>query len=202
METGYDKCIPFSDIKAKLIAEYQKLKKSYQSTLTKFGKRTTMNKIIYLILAMIQLNNGSRIVEAVEGFYYFLNHGVTSPATVKIGKSERKTKSKNGEPMTTKPRHRQLRFPSNWIDFPMDIIGDIKTAIDGLTNLKKNTCMYLAREFDCNTHTLRYSYINLMLYEQKKEATLIARHIGHVNTNQLVRYTSTVESKKMLDEEI
>jgi hypothetical protein len=41
-----------------------------------------------------------------------------------------------------------------------------------------------------------------MLYVEKKEPSLIAKHVGHSSTAQIVRYTQRKESDKIFDMDI
>lgn len=209
MNTGFDRGVDFLDKKKEFIKEYNTIveavtelddnQRYYESK-----KRKLVNKAIYLLISMVQLINGSRISEAGNGFRKFLEDGFDGQVVVKIAKSESLKRKKDGEQYTTKPRYRALIFPTKWITISDDMktelsdhLGDIKEEV-----LRKRVLDYLLNHHECNTHSLRYAYINYMLYTQKKEASLIAKHVGHSNLNQIVRYTQNKEAQKLFEIDI
>jgi len=82
----------------------------------------------------------------------------------------------------------------------MGLIREFLNTYTG--DLKRRTCDYLLRGFDCNTHSLRYACINYLLYDQKKEMAIVAKFVGHTGIAQLVRYTQLKESDKIFDLDI
>ena len=85
----------------------------------------------------------------------------------------------------------QIIFP-DWID--RDVFEDIrksKPLILLIQNkrLKKRVLDYMLIYFNCNTHSLRYSFINYMLTDKQMPMATVAKVVGHVNVNQLVTYT-------------
>ena len=56
--------------------------------------------------------------------------------------------------------------------------------------------------FNSNTHSLRYAYINYMLYTKKIEMNIVSKIIGHVNCSQLTTYTQQKNSDKTLQMDI
>jgi len=209
--TGFDRGVDFTTMKDKLCKDYDKLcqdgfnlykdGKNYEK-----DKNTIMRKIIYTIIAMIQLRNGSRISEAVNAFGIFLekDRDLNQKVLVKIAKSKAlKTKKNTNEKYITKTRYRKMIFPGEWIghDIPnADEIRDYLENYDG--NLKKRVLDFLHNNYNCNTHSLRYAFINYMLYDQKKEMALVAKFVGHSGVGQLVRYTQAKEADKLFDLDI
>lgn len=207
LETGFDRGINFPEMKGKLIREYETLvdtinlmDKNDRYYITK--RRKLMHRLIYCLIAMIQLRNGSRIIEACTALPLFLNKGIDEKVVVKIAKSKSiKYKKDTKEKYETKARYRKMIFP-DWItlEFERDFIFYLG-YIDK-KRLTRRVLDFLLKYFKCNTHSLRYSFINYMLYEKKKEITLIAKFIGHSNVNQLVRYTQNLQADKIFDEDI
>lgn len=206
---GFDRNVSFKKMKKKLIREFKNIGDDYKeiSENDRYFKtkcEKALNKQIYLLISMIQLRNGSRISEAVEAVYNFLkNNDLSEKAIVKIAKSKSiKYKRETGEQYTTKTRFRKMTFPASWVE--IENFDNIKNQIINIkkNKLRKRVLDYLLKRFKCNTHSLRYSFINYMLYEQKKEIGLIAKMIGHSNLNQLVRYTQNLEIDKLMDEDI
>lgn len=210
---GFDRGFDYDDIKGKIIKKYyelinsiseldidkgnsEKKKKAFEAT-----KRILHNKVIYLITALIQLRNGSRCIESCAAIKLFFKKGnFDDKIIVKIAKSEcEKRKKDTGELYVTKRRNRKVAFPNNWIDFELD--DNFKHYLDIITikKLKQRVLQYLLSEFGCNTHSLRYAFINYMLYKKKIEMSLVAKHVGHTSVNYLVKYTSNKNADGIFD---
>ncbi|HMG17005.1 MAG TPA: hypothetical protein VK590_16220 [Saprospiraceae bacterium] len=210
IESGFDRGIDFKDMKEQLIKAYNRVfeelplldedDRYYTSK-----KRKIMHKLIYIMVSMMQLFNGSRISEACIAFALLLGAvNIEDKVISKIAKSESIKYKKDGEQYTTKARYRYLIFPVKWIQFPIDIKEDLAFYVRHMLEgtLKKRVLDYLLKYHNCNTHSLRYAYINYMLYTQKKEPSLVAKHVGHSSMAQLVRYTQRKESDKFFDMDI
>lgn len=211
VQHGFDRGIDFNTIKNKLIREYEILN-NYLSDLDnedKFyerRKKMIIHKKIYCIIALIQLRNGSRISEAVEAFKKFISFGeFNGKVLVKIAKSESiKYKKGTKEKFTTKIRYRKIMFPSDWIEFDYGDDDDIISYSKDIPNkkLQKRVLDYLLKHFDCNTHSLRYAFINHMLFDLGKEMAVVAKFVGHTNVQQLVTYTQQKQTDKIFDMDI
>ncbi len=206
VEQGFDRNVDFKKMEKALkkaykaaIVEYENLDKGDRYYKSK--KRKVVNRIIYIIVALVQLSNGSRISEACDGVRQFLEaDDYDSKIITKIAKSET-TKKKDGKEYTTKARHRNLKFPSNWIEIPDSLKDDLNEAFGNIDIdvLKKRVLDYLLKHHECNTHSLRYACINHLLYVKKIEPALCAKFVGHSNMAQLVRYTQKKECDKIFD---
>lgn len=196
----FDRGIDFDKIKLKLVSKIGKLYKLYN----KAEKHMLMNQLVYCIIALIQLRNGSRISEAVKAFKYFMENGIKTEADIKISKSDAvKTVTRDGVKTKIKlqARFRDMFYPQSWIDdkiFKCVQKSEIAEALSGSIRLKKRVLDYLLKYFECNTHSLRYAFINHMLYTKKLEMTLVATMVGHANCNQLVTYTQKKNVKSEL----
>jgi len=210
-QTGFDRGVNFNTIKDKLIKDYEGIIANYDNLDPNekgYGKKKEllMRKHIYTVIAMIQLRNGSRISEAVDAFNIFMepDRAVSEKALVKIAKSKTlKYKKNTKETYTTKTRYRKMIYPVDWIDSHIpngENIRDFLNEYEG--NLMKRVLDYLLNNYDCNTHSLRYAFINHMLYDQKKEMALVAKFVGHSNVGQLVRYTQAKEADKLFNIDI
>lgn len=209
---GFDRDIEYNKMKKTLIKEYDKQFSIYehikQIDEERLMKRNVLvNKLIYLTIAMIQLRNGSRISEACEAIRLFIkNENINEKVIVKIAKSKSiKYKKDTKEKYETKARYRKMMFPIQWIN--NDLIKMIKENKDYIlfikaSRLRKRVLDFLLRNFNCNTHSLRYSFINYMLYDKKKEMSLIAKFVGHVDVSQLVRYTQMKNMDQIFDMDI
>lgn len=206
---GFDRDVDYKTMKKQLIDKYNErsnelsvLSVEDKSYISK--KRILINKLIYLLVAMTQLRNGSRISEACKAMKLFFKEcNLIDRVIVKIAKSESiKYKKDTKEQFTTKPRYRKMMFPGNWVK--IEIIKDIKLNLQNIPSkrLQQRVLDYLLQNFKCNTHSLRYSFINYMLYDQKKEMTLVAKFVGHVDTSMLVRYTQLKNTEGIFDLDI
>ncbi len=201
---GYDRGVDYKEMKKKFIDEYNKLESELpclevSDRWFESKKKKIISKKIYLLVAMIQLSNGSRIIEACSAFRLFLKNGINDMAVVKIAKSK-STKVKNGIKYKTPQRFRKIKFPKTWIE--LDGVDELVEYSKDMLNLRHCVLNYLLRNFGCNTHSLRYAFINYMLYEKKQPMTVVAKFVGHSNVNQLVRYTQAKESDKLFDMDI
>ena len=211
--TGFDRGIDFSDIKAALMMSYEETlgkingldenTKSYNS-----NERKLTNRLIYILVSMIQLLNGSRISEACKSFDMFIKNGTfDGKVLVKLSKSETTKYTDDGKEYKTKVRYRKIIFPIKWLENPVDkkdLLKIIKPYLEKIDKdiLRKRVLDYLRKYHQCNTHSLRYAYINYMIYVQKNEPSLIAKHVGHSNLNQLIRYTQNKQADKLFDIDI
>lgn len=205
VDAGFDRGVNYIEMKNKLIEKYISLtddlakldsgSKDYDSK-----KRIINNKIIYCVVSCIQIRNGCRILEACKAIkLFFKNNNLDNKILVKLAKSECAKKKKNGKTFVTKARFRKIIFPTKWIDF--EITPEIKEYLDAIPviNLKQRVLDFLLKYFDCNTHSLRYAFINYMLYDKKVEMTLIAKFVGHVDVSQLVRYSQNKNADKIFE---
>jgi integrase len=207
---GFDRSVDFKEKKIELISTYEitcgrlnrlPLDDRYYES----KKRKIINRLLYLIIAMTQLINGSRISEACSAVRKFLEEGnLNSRMTVKIAKSESvKYKKDTKEQYITKVRYRHMIYPLKWVLTSLidNGITELKNYLSQIEEdaLKKRVLDYLLKHHHCNTHSLRYAFINYMLYTEKKEPAIVAKHVGHSNLDQIVRYTQKKESDKLFD---
>ncbi len=204
---GFDRGVDFIDMKNKLIKELDEVYDKLQSTEDKYEIRTNLNKAVYIMIALLQLRNGSRICEACIAFRkYSMSNKVDDKVAVKIAKSEgmkynNKTKTKTLQ----KARYRKMMFPTDWIDYEIfEFVISYKplalTVAESL--LRQRVRDYLFKNHECNTHSLRYAFINYMLHEQNKPMTDVAKFVGHSSVNQLVTYTQNKNTDKIFDLDI
>lgn len=203
---GFDRDIDFEPMKEKLIKDFEeklnKLRNFKESEAkSKNERKILVNKINYCFVAIIQLRNGSRISEACLTYRSFMaGHDLSDPVIVKIAKSEKTGTNKNGEEYTTKARYRKMVYP-DWIsidDFKFLKKDKDTKKLQECKSLKKRTLDYLRLTYQCNTHSLRYAFINYMLNVKKLEMNTVAKIVGHVNLNMLVKYTQNKNIDKVL----
>ncbi len=196
---GFDRDLDFEDIKTKLLNTFDIIIHKRNP------KHIDFNQLVYITISLIQLRNGSRISEAINAFKLFMTDQSNDKVIVKIAKSESLKYNKTGEKIHTKPRFRKIMFPNKWITF--DIMLNFYKVDPNLLDidndvLRKRILKYLLDHFKCNTHSLRYAFINYMLYIEKRPMTDVAKFVGHVNVSQLVRYTQLKNSDQIFDLDI
>lgn len=194
---GFDRGIDYQNIKKKLV----KRAKYILACLQHKKKNIQIKRLIYLIVACIQLRNGSRISEAVKSFFLFMKNGIDKRVIVKISKTGAIKTNKKGEKIRTKERFREMTWP-NWISNEIyEILANCKLVNIFLSTgtLKKRVLDYLRINFNCNTHSLRYAFINYALYILKRPMNDVAKFVGHANTAQMVTYTQKKNSDQLFD---
>lgn len=202
INTGFDRGVDYEIIKEKLINKIQYEWDKYQLN----NKKVTLSRLIYILIASIQLRNGSRISEAVKAFIIFVNKGINSRVVVKISKSDGHYKNKNGDVKQKKIRYREMMFPSDWFD-NLDFWDEIKNSkitkkLIESGRLRKRVLDFMLINFNCNTHSLRYAFINHMLYVIKRPPEDIAKFVGHIDTKMLSRYVQLKNCNQIFDLDI
>lgn len=219
MYEGFDRGIDFGPIKARLLTDLCNYHTIYT---TKKRVYKAGRALIYTLIELIQLRNGCRITEAINSFKEFTKDGIIGKVTVKICKSEAKkmawvlnksTNCKEKRQITTPPRYRHILFPTVWLSRKTSLSEtDMHQLLIDLTsnhqemlakgNLKQLICIHMKRHHNCNTHSLRYAFINHLLYDQKQPSDVVAKFVGHSNTNQIIRYTQRKNCDKLFDLDI
>ncbi|HEX4044820.1 MAG TPA: hypothetical protein VHZ76_04060 [Gammaproteobacteria bacterium] len=198
---GFDRGVDYENMRGRLTKNIKELHKSYNED----PKKITLKRIIYSIIACIQLRNGARISEAVVAFCLFIKKGAKHRVTVKISKSDGIKVNPDGTRKQKKIRYRELMFPISWIDYNLfELVKKSKCArkLIETGRLKKRVLDYMLINFQCNTHSLRYAFINYMIYIENKPLNDVAKFVGHINTNQLTTYTQTKNTNKIFDLDI
>jgi integrase len=203
--SGHDKGLDYVETKKKLTKAYGRIVSALKIGKDFFPfneeREVRMNyvRLIYLMIAMIQLRNASRISEACSGFYQFVKDGFNKNVVVKISKSEA-TKYKNGKQYKTKARYRKIMFPSKWIN----VRAPTKELAEALKTINKKTMMkrvldYVRYNHKINTHSLRYATINYLITEKKIPANIVSKYVGHTSLNTILTYTQNKQCDKIFD---
>lgn len=202
---GFDRGLDYKEIKDKMIIHLNVLNEKLDKIESPKKKKILQNQICYIIIALMQLRNGSRISEAVTAFLKYINDesNIDSKVIVKIAKSDaKKYNYKTKKMVVKKARFRKIMFPEDYID--LDLFYKIKDEKPRICNIPKTRiCQrirdYLLLHFKCNTHSLRYAFINFMLYDQKRNLADIAKYVGHTSVSQLVTYTQSKNCDQIFD---
>lgn len=203
VSTGFDKGLDYLPTKQKLINTYNKTTEQLnnldpEDKVYTRKKKVIVTKLIYQLIAMIQLANGSRISEAVKFFILYLSEdGKNNTLTIKISKSE-STKYKNGEEYVTKPRFRKMKM-IDWVKL-LDLQEYADALVDkDIERLMKRVLDYLRNHFGFNTHSLRYACINYLIYSEKIPLNSVAKYVGHCDLGQITTYTQAKNCEKIFD---
>lgn len=209
---GFDRGISYEEIKNKFTNEldrlYNCIRDISEEDAEKFYKKKNLliRKAIYLLISMLQLRNGSRISEAIKAFKLFITKKVyLEKVIVKISKSDSIKTNRAGERIKLQARFRKIMFPLEWINKKILKIIEDSDALDEVLNcgkIRHRVFDYLNKNFNCNTHSLRYACINYLLYEKKLEMGIVAKFIGHSNLDQLLRYTQLKNTDAIFDMDI
>lgn len=143
-----------------------------------------LTRLTYLVISLIQLQNGSRISETINALKIFIYDLDCKVAVITIAKR------KDGY-------RRKILLPES---INQEIIERIKPVIkdDSIEELSKKVRMFLTRHYGWNTHSLRYALINYLAIEKKVPINLVSKLVGHKNMNQLLTYTQNKHVDELL----
>lgn len=165
----FDKGLKYSDAHEKFTAEIHNLiNQNYLNV-------HELKRLSFLVISLIQLQNGSRIGETINAVNIFIRDLDCKVAVITIAKR------KDGF-------RRKILLPEL---INKEILERIKPVIkdDSIEELSKKIRMFLTRHYGWNTHSLRYALINYLAIEKKVPVNLVSKLVGHKNMNQLLTYT-------------
>ncbi|MFN8578007.1 MAG: hypothetical protein U0354_14240 [Candidatus Sericytochromatia bacterium] len=174
----FDKGVNYSDAHKKFTDEINNI---YSKT---YINQHELKRLTYLVISLIQLQNGSRISETIEAIRKFILEPESKVAVIKIAKR------KDGF-------RRKILLPEL---ITKEILERIKSEIKNTTieELSKKIRMFLTRHYGWNTHSLRYALINYLAIEKKTPINLVSKLVGHKNMNQLLTYTQNKHVDELL----
>jgi len=162
--------------------DFIKMKNRFERDLKKLEKEKLtyrrLKEMCYISILLIQLVNGSRISEAIEGL----------KKAIEENKNEvyvRVRKQKNNVRLIVIPKivMKKLKF--------------IRLIVPFITRDKvRSFCRY---NYKINTHSLRYAFVS-HLGEKGYPAQVIAAITQHKNLNYIIRYTQQNLGEKILKE--
>ncbi|MEM2377602.1 MAG: tyrosine-type recombinase/integrase [Candidatus Korarchaeum sp.] len=172
----WDRGIEFNLLRKRLFRLYRKLRERADSP--KYRKRLALCMVLIL-----QLRNGCRVSEAVEGLKKMAQAGERR-AVVRVRKSK-------------DDRLRIIVLPK--------FIGDhdLRTLRDEIAGITEDQVKSFARyNLGLNTHTLRYAFITHLAIEKGVQPNVIAKITGHKNLDHLITYTQKVKAEEILEREV
>ena len=164
--------------------EFERMYKLLLRKIREHYRRRAFRHYTYAIILLIQLRNGSRISEAIEGLRKFIESGKR-----KIEVRVRKHK---------KPEYRLMILPK---ELSIKDLLPCKAVVDEVEEekLKKRVQLYARRELGINTHSLRYAFITYLL-KKGISPSLIAKITHHRNLNYILTYTQQKTANEILEE--
>jgi site-specific recombinase XerD len=138
----------------------------------------------YLIIALIQLRNGSRISEAIRAFKEWVRSNKTE-LYVEVSKKRRE------EP-------RLMIIPEEITQHRLNCV-DLLDVDDKVLRERVRATLYYY--FKINTHSLRYAFITYLLRSNVNVA-IVSKLIKHSKLDTLLHYVQVKEAEKVLREMI
>jgi integrase len=163
---SWDKGVDYETIYTRLLRKIESVK-----------SKTTK---CYLIIALIQLRNGSRISEAVRAFKEWIGTNKTE-LYVRVSKKK-------------KEETRLMIIPQEILQYRLLCVDllDINDLV-----LRERIRATLHYYFKINTHSLRYAFITYLLRNNVNPA-IVSKIIKHSKLDTLLSYVQVKESERVL----
>lgn len=176
---SWDRGLDYEVTKQKLIRELNKLrdkKPLYDKDKVKYA---------YLLTGLIQLRNGCRVGEAVEGLIKFIR---TRDKEVYVKVEKRKDNA-----------YRILVLPEEITTEDLKVVKDVIKTWEKKPRRRvaNNVASWYLKNLDINTHSLRYAYISY-LGKKQYPAQLIAAITGHKKLDMILEYTQSKVAEEVL----
>jgi len=173
----YDLSVDYDHARSVLLNAVNGFYKCYKET----RKKLAMNYLVYSSILLIQLENASRVSEAVEAFVEYIK---TKNKYVNVRVRKKKTMD-----------YREIVIPSVVEKIFDDVEVDRKIFDDvvKLTNRVKK----FATRININTHSLRYARITFFV-KNNVPVSVIAKITHHSNLNYVLYYTESRIAQEML----
>jgi integrase len=169
---SWDRGLDFESTLRRLL-EYRRF---IRGRVLKHRYRASLRDVNILILALV---NGLRISEAIECYYMWLEgNGVQDRFNVRLAKS--------------KDRFRLCLTPNIFDKVDLAATKNLpKPRKQALNNFSR-------RNFNFNTHSLRYAFINYLL-ARGVDAPTISRIVGHKNLDTILSYIQSRRAHETLE---
>lgn len=178
----FDRGVKFIEIKQSLIEYLDNYFNKDVDYITE-----NINNLIYVIISLISLRNGSRISESIKAFKLFIVDTDVAKVEVKI------SKRKDG-------KNRFMFLPDNITKEMLIIVNILNPEIITKDDENLSSCIryFLNNRYKINTHTLRYAFINHLL-DNDTAAETVSRIVGHKSLNTLNNYIRDTRANKELE---
>jgi len=179
MKAKWDKELDYEETKKELLNRlnyYRNKKPLYQKDKIAYT---------YILTGLLQLRNGCRVGEAIEGLVKII---LTGNKEVKVKVEKRKDDVR-----------RLIILPEEITDEDLETVRDIikDWHNKNLRRLANNASKWFISNLGINTHSLRYAYIS---YLSKKQipAQIITHITGHATMDMVMRYTQVKIAEETL----
>ena len=153
---------------------------AYSMLLRKINSVRSNKTRCYLIIALIQLRNGSRISESIRAFKEWIRTNRTE-IYVKVSKKK-------------KHEERLMIIPSEITNYRLYCVDLLDVNDKVLRNRVLATLYYY---FKINTHSLRYSFITYLLRNNVNPA-IVSKLVKHSRLDTLLKYVQEKEAERVL----
>jgi len=153
---------------------------TYSRLLRKINSVRSSKTRCYLIIALIQLRNGSRISEAIRGFKEWVKSN-KNEIYVMVSKKKR-------------VEERLMVIPNEVEPYRLQCI-DLLDLNDNVLRERVRAILYYY--FKINTHSLRYAFITYLLRSGVNPA-LVSKLVRHSRLDTLMHYVQVKESDNIL----
>jgi len=157
---------------------------TYTRLLRKINSVRSSKTRCYLVIALIQLRNGSRISEAIRSFKEWVRSSKTE-IYVRVSKKKR-------------VEDRLMIIPSEVEQYRLTCVELLDISDKAIRERVRATLYYY---FKTNTHSLRYAFITYLLRSGVNPA-LVSKLIRHSRLDTLMHYIQVKESDRVLREMI
>jgi integrase len=153
---------------------------AYSRILRKIESVKSKTTRCYLVVALIQLRNGSRISEAIRAFKEWVK---TSRTELYVRVSKKK-----------KEETRLMIIPQEILQYRLLCVDllDINDLV-----LRERIRATLHYYFKINTHSLRYAFITYLLRNNVNPA-IVSKIVKHSRLDTLLKYVQVKESERIL----
>ncbi|MEM0192263.1 MAG: tyrosine-type recombinase/integrase [Candidatus Korarchaeum sp.] len=173
----WDRGIDYDLLRKRLLRLYRELREKAEWS-KKYRKRLALCMVL-----LIQLRNGCRVSEAVEGLQRMTKSGERK-AMIRVRKAKEE-------------RLRELVLPKSISDSDLKLVNQ---EVEGLT--VEQVKSFARYNLGLNTHTLRYAFITHLAIEKGVQPNVIAKITGHKNLDHLITYTQKVKAEEILEKEV
>lgn len=184
MKFAWDKGLKYDEAKRMLLDIIDKLR-------NKANKRRFRRDLLYAIVLLMQLRNGSRILEAVNAVKNFAENNYVREGNRYITKVRVLKKKKEEYRELIYPEFLAFKILRELIEYQ-----DIRELLNNPIKLKWRIQKFSERHLKVNTHSLRYARITY-LQEKGVNPALIAKITKHSKLDFILTYTQEKLAKKI-----
>lgn len=200
----WDKGIDYVSTLKKLKSMYKEYKEEIRA-LGHFARYSSQIGLIYTAVLLIQLTNGSRVIEALEGLIKFYETGKREQQ-VRVEKTKRTIKYRTIviPDIINKKDLQAVAFYFERIRkefYEMQKTENKKERQKRRIKIVSKITHFAQKKLNCNTHSLRYAFISYMA-NKGVSPQVIAKMTGHAKLDMLITYTQEKLAKKLLIENV